>query len=255
MKSKLKFLFELTWKIFGGIKGFRNPTLIISLVGVSLGVACLMSAMAGFSGFETSLRESVTNLTGHMMIFERGSRIENPRALSEKIMTIDSRILALTPFAMLDGAAVAEGKMNFVYLHGVDLKTMDAVSDLSRYLVKGSLDLKATPSGLSSVVIGSALAAFLGVDVGSVVTMVLPNPDRLDSSLLSPKSKKFEVIGIVDLGKHDTNLKTMITDLQTAQKFGDFNQKVTGLRARISVPKDSKKVGEKIVAELGSPFT
>lgn len=228
-----------------------NFTSLISMIGIALGVACLFVAMAAVSGYETTLKRTITDLSGHVHVMAGKSRIENLPQFEKELKDIAPEILAMTPFAMHEAAVAGPEGVMLVILHGLEPKTMNQVTHLDGRLIQGKIDFKAK-EGFPQALVGMALAQHFGFKVGSVIPVILPNPVREDASGFSPKLKKFRVAGILDLGKHDLNQRTVIADLSTVQKFAEMSGKVTGINLLV---KDSNRASEtafRITTRMGA---
>ena len=66
-------MFELwiVWRYMRTRKGqFFNLVSILAMVGMALGVAALVVVMAVVSGFETTLKNAVIDVTGHILLIK-----------------------------------------------------------------------------------------------------------------------------------------------------------------------------------------
>jgi len=85
-------------------------TVFLSSLGVVLGVTCLVLTMSVVSGVQRLIQDSITDLTGHMLVLyrERPSDFD-PNELDEKMRKITSDYQELTPFISPQGIIVKKG--------------------------------------------------------------------------------------------------------------------------------------------------
>ena len=69
-----------------------------SFVGLILGVASMTVAMAVISGFETTLKDAIIDVRGHLVIFKQGRNVEDPKKFEAKLKAIVPDIIASVPF-------------------------------------------------------------------------------------------------------------------------------------------------------------
>jgi lipoprotein-releasing system permease protein len=225
----------------------------VSIVGITLGVGCMVAAMAGFSGFETTLRKAMTDSVGHVIVMKRGEKIDDFEALAAQIRSSVPEVEAITPVSQLEAIIAGQGKVSFVLLMGVDPASVDSVLNLDQRLIAGKT-MAAQGGEISQAMVGRGIAEQFGLQPGQTFQVVLPNPARFDSAQFSPKVKKFVVAGILDLGKHDFNERYIVTTQADLQEFGGMEGRVSGLRLRLSSESLAPAVSSRLAQELGFPF-
>ena len=57
---------------------------MMSVIGLALGVSCLLVAMAGFSGFKLSLEKAIIDVIGHVIVLKRRTKIDDPDRVLEE---------------------------------------------------------------------------------------------------------------------------------------------------------------------------
>lgn len=70
---------------------------VISMLGVALGVAALITVLSVMNGFEKELRERILGMTSHAFITERGGALSDWPSLQQQIKD-HPRILNSAPF-------------------------------------------------------------------------------------------------------------------------------------------------------------
>ena len=186
-----------------------------SLTGIALGVATLIVVMAVMNGFRAELLSRILGLNGHLMISSSVySGIEKFDKLSKKIRGIPN-IESVTPIIEGQAMASVRGSAAAAVVRGIrpiDIKNHKLIN---KSLVAGSL---ADFSNDSSVLIGSRFAERFGLTVGSNFTLVAPQ-SRLTVFGSIPRSRRFTISGIFEIGMYEYDSSFMFIPLFSAQKF------------------------------------
>ena len=152
----------------------------LSFTGLAFGVACLTVSMAVVSGFETTLKNSLIDVFGHLLVVKRADRIgdgeiESLESASEKIRKALPEAIGITPFINFEAIIVGKNKLNGVVVQGIDLKSKDfnveKVLELRPRVIRGEFAV-----GPSQAMVGKALAERFDLNIGSEFKAVLPRP-------------------------------------------------------------------------------
>ena len=234
-------------------KTFGQTNILVALVGLVIGVACLVVAMAVMSGFETTLRQSVVDVAGHLQVIRTGAGTPQWDDLEKKIYEMDPQLQASLKFLFLEAVLAHKGETLGISMEGVDAKKWRNVLDFSKRLVAGSLNLVSedeTPKAL----IGAGLAKRMGLSVGDVFRVVVPIADNLDPHRFGRQLGQFRVGGILDYGKYDWNERFMIVDLLAAQGLAKIGDRINGLIFRIKDLDQTNNVYFNLMSKLGTGF-
>ncbi len=232
---------------------------INALVGLMLGVACLVVSMAVMSGFELTLQRSVADVTGHIQILMRVQDLPAKAEFLEKVRKIEPTLLAGTRFALIEGVMANQGKLSGVSLQGLDNEDVGQVLGIEKRLVEGKLDLtpsQADGSGNSfdNAAIGLGLAKTLGLKIGDSFRVVVPLRNELDPNQFRRKVGVFKVVGILDLGKYDYNQRMILTSLKATQKIAEIGERYSGVLLKFQNIDRAREISTKLTRELGGGF-
>ncbi len=234
-------------------KTFGQTNILVALVGLIIGVACLVVAMAVMSGFEATLRKSVVDVAGHLQVIRTGPGTPQWDDLEKKIYEMDSQIQASLKFIFLEAVLAHKGETLGVSLEGVDSKKWREVLDFSKRVVSGSLNL-VSEDEIPKALIGEGLATRMGLSVGDVFRVVVPIADALDPHHFGRHLGQFRVGGILDYGKFEWNERFMIIDLAAAQNLAKIGDRINGLIFRIKDLDHTNDVYFNLMSRLGSGF-
>ncbi|MEO5656926.1 MAG: lipoprotein-releasing ABC transporter permease subunit [Nitrospiria bacterium] len=238
-------------------------TTVISIAGVTLGVAALIATLAVMSGFEENLREKILGTNAHVIIVDRTQRPIERYADILKTVSGLPHVVAATPFIYNQVLLTAESNVHGVILRGIDPVTEGLVTDVERNLIDGRLaDLASTfppPSdtkGLSprsGIVIGKELALRLGVFMGDTLNVVSPQGTMGPFGMV-PKLRPYQVVGIFDSGMYDYDSSIAYISLAQAQDFFQMGSAVTGIEVKVDEIFRAQAVAEEAEAALGGSY-
>lgn len=237
----------LAWRYLRAGRGLMSISAVLSLVGMVLGVGSLVVAMAVVSGYETTLKKSVIDMTGHLVV-SRSAGPEQPaqfRELLEKVKGLE----AYTPFVFIEAVLAHEGKLSGVAIEGVDEATVHQVLRLKSRLRSGEFQLHRRDDA-SAALVGKGLAAKHGLKVGDYFRVVLPTSASMDRGRVKPRVSRFYVAGILELGRYDFDERYFMTDIKTAQEFAQIGNQVSGYRFRMKDDDSARKLAPELDYEF-----
>ena len=185
----------------------------VSLAGVCLGVAALITILSVMNGFEGELRDRLLALSAHATLSEPGANEARLVALAAQAQG-EPHVAGAAPYVELQGLLSAGEKLSGATVRGIDAEAEARVGELGQAMLVGSLaDLAA---GSRRMILGRVLAAELGAQPGDTVTVLLPRADR-DGNLV-PEIGAFTISGIFEIGlaDHDGTLALVpLADLES----------------------------------------
>lgn len=247
----------MVWRYLHDGRRYFSLTFVLSVLGIALGVASLVIAMAVVSGYESTLRETVINMQGHLMVLRRGG-VESGRAeLETRLQDLLPELRAITPFAVVEGMIVHNKTLSGVVLEGVDPGTVGMVLPLERSLSEGEMVFSSgekNSADLPHAIIGKGIAKKFSLKVGDEFKLVIPVGPSGGDQRLRPKAQRFRAVGVLDLGRTDYDERYILTDLTTAQRFGELGDRISGWRLRLSHYQLADEAAKTIESEMGFPF-
>jgi lipoprotein-releasing system permease protein len=222
----------------------------ISMAGIALGVAVLLTVLSVMNGFERELRERILDVTSHATLEGLEGRLEGWRDYEAQTVTADG-VAAAAPFVEGRGMLVNGPRSAGVEVRGVDPEVESRVSALSRLVTGGSLaDLE--PGGYR-IVLGRALAGELDAAVGDRVLLVIAQGNVTPAGVV-PRMRRFTVAGIFDAGMYEFDRGLALINLADAQKLYRLGDAVTGLRYALEDPYAAPATIRSLAIGLGGGF-
>jgi lipoprotein-releasing system permease protein len=214
----------------------------VAVAGLVLSVAVLLLVTSIMNGFERELRERVLGILPHITIQGRTPLHDWP-ALARQVEAVPG-VLGAAPFVQGSGLLAVDGQSAGVLVTGIDPVHHPRVSDLARF-VDGA-DLTLLRAGTFDVLLGSGVAARLGIGVGDRVTLVLPEASVTIAGIV-PRQRQVTVAGIVRSGS-DLDARAIYLHLDDAARLFRLGDRVHGLHLRLQNLFAATDVGNELLA-------
>jgi lipoprotein-releasing system permease protein len=236
---------------------FVSIITVISVVGVTLGVAVLIIVIAVMSGFDREWRDRILSCNAHLKVMKPDSALRD-YAVAMSIVSTNPSVRGVAPFVMGQvliksqprhgGDALIRGPI----LRGVDPILEPQVSVLPSSIVRGSFDL----SG-KGLLVGSEIAREMGLRIGDHVAVYSPRSlERMERTRGQTNAEAvlpddYEVKGVFDLGFNDFNAMMIISSLENAQDLYGLDNAVHGLFLMLKDPFRAEEVARELQPALG----
>jgi lipoprotein-releasing system permease protein len=222
----------------------------ISMAGIALGVAVLLTVLSVMNGFERELRERILDVTSHATLEGLEGRLEGWRDYEARTAGAEG-VRAVAPFVEGKGMLVHGLRSAGVEVRGVDPAVESKVSSLAGLVKEGSL--QALEPGGYRIVLGRALAAELGAVPGDKVLLVIAQGNVTPAGVV-PRMRRFTVAGIFDAGMYEFDRGLALVNLADAQKLYRLGDAVSGLRYALDEPYAAPSTIRSLALSLGGGF-
>jgi len=238
---------------------FVSAITLISVIGVTLGVAVLIIVISVMSGFDKQLRERILRFNAHIRIMSDTYAMSDYQYLITKLSS-NEFVKGVAPFIMgpvwLETQPQSGSPVSvFPYLRGIDTNYEYRVSDLMNSIIDGTNDL----SG-NGMIIGQELARSIKLKVGDFVAINSPRHfEEMRKSYRKGTEEAvladdFEIRGIFDVGYYEYNAGIIAVSLENAQELFGLDDSVHGLLLMLSDPYKADQVKRTLALELGPQF-
>lgn len=211
--------------------GFISFISWISVLGIALGVAVLITVLSVMNGFDVDIRDRIFNLSAPLTFTGLGGKLEHWPAVSEKMLDQEKSILASAPFVNGQGLIQFQGNVQAIFLLGISPEQEVKISRLGKIMTQGSL--VALKPDQFNIILGEQIADNLNLSLGDRLNVVIPQASVTPIGIL-PRFKRFTVAGIFKSGSglgFDNSLAYI--DLSDAQKLFMFGSAVSGLHIKL----------------------
>jgi lipoprotein-releasing system permease protein len=181
-------------------QAFISVISMISTLGVIVGVMAVIIALALMTGLQQELRDRILGSQAHVYVEKIGG-------LGDYHVEVDDlrkipHVTGAAPAVLGKALITVASAESFITVKGIDPSLESGVTEVARAMTKGSIEALAEPRSGDEpdrIVLGKEVASQLKVDVGDSVTL-LTQQGTLTPFGMSPRSRRFRVVGIFSLG-------------------------------------------------------
>ena len=221
---------------------------LISMIGLVIGVALLITVLSVMNGFDRELRTRILGMVPHAVI-KPYSSMQDWQSI-DRLVTEHPKVEAAAPFIQIKGMLSASGLVQGAQLNGILPDQEKSVSIIEKHMVQGSLDdLK---SGEFKVILGDMLARHLRVQKGDKVTVVLPEASLTPAGVF-PRLKRFTVSGVFRVGA-DLDGQLALIHMEDAAKVMRMQGYVNGIRLKMDNLFDAPLVSRQLAGSLDEAY-
>ncbi len=257
--SRLPFELFLALRYLRPKRTFVSVITLISVIGVTLGVAVLIIVISVMSGFDQQLRDKILGFNAHLKVFKTDSNLTNYEAVMQTVMS-NQNVKGVAPFILgqvlvKTQPADEQPRVGAPWVRGIEPRFETNVSMLCSNVVAGQLDLDG-----NSVIVGSEFARALRLRVGERLAIYSPHnleemeKTRGQQDQVAILPEDYTVRGIFDVGYNEYNATVIITSLENAQDLFLTNGAVQGLLVMLHDPYKVEAVRPELRQTLGPAY-
>ena len=196
--------------------GMFSFTTILAIIGLMIGISSLIVVTSVMNGFEKELENRILGVIPHSVIYSDGP-IKDYENLIKDIKE-EPNIIDASPYISLQGLVTSQFNSKGINIVGIDIDNEKNMSIIPDYMLVG--DIKNLESS-NSIIIGSLLAANLGVYVGDKINITTSD---IKTSIIGsyPTSVNLKIVGIYELKTEIDQVMTIVAH-STAQKLKNIN--------------------------------
>jgi lipoprotein-releasing system permease protein len=219
---------------------------MISMLGIALGVAALITVLSVMNGFQKELRTRILGVASHIQVSGSNGELADWPALAATLAN-DREVLSSAPYVEAQGMLSFDQEVRGVMVRGVLPEHEEKVADFERHMKAGHLaDLR---PGEFGIILGRDLARALQVMVGEKVTLIAPQGLVTPAAVL-PRLKQFRVVGIFEVGMYEYDSSLALIQIEDAQKLYRMEDRVSGLRLRVADLFQAPRIARDLQATL-----
>lgn len=223
---------------------------LISLLGISLGVAALIVILSVMNGFEGELRSRLLSMSAHGSVAASDGTTEQWEALLQKVSD-EPGVMAAAPFIQMEGMIQSGRNLVAVLVHGVEPRYEHGLSRDRINMVEGSLDV--LQPGERSIILGRILAYDIGARIGDSVVLLVPIP--VGDGTLQPVLERFVTRGIFEAGLQDHDGVLALVHADDVAAILGLGSAVNSVRFRADDVLAAPAIARALQAKLGDGYT
>ena len=218
---------------------------LVSLLGMALGVASLITVLSVMNGFADELRERILSVVPHASISSSQGPLVDWKTLLQQAELLPE-VVAAAPFLEAKVLLAGPHQVQGARLLAVDVDAEPGVSRVAEHFTEGSF--QALRRQRWGIVLGSLLARSLDLGVGDQVEITLPKLNLTPLGNL-PRRKRLSVVGIFEVGAQldATHALVSLADGQALLAEGDS---VHGLRLDYDDLFNAEQLSSRVAAAM-----
>ncbi len=225
---------------------FVSVISLISILGITIGVAALITVLSVMNGFDHELRKRIVGMTAEVNVSGFGGSLKHWHQLARVAQGVPG-VTGMAPVVTGQAMLAADGNLSGARIEGIDPVREAHVLDLASKLVAGRLASLSGPGW--DIILGRDLAYSLGVTVGNHVVLMVPEGLVTPAGLV-PRVRRFRVSGIFDSGDYAFDSGLAFIGLGKAQRLFGLGKQVSALELHLDHMLAAPEVARTLVNRL-----
>jgi lipoprotein-releasing system permease protein len=225
---------------------FVSVIAIFSLVGIALGVATLIIVMSVMNGFRQELISQILGLNGDVGVYGASGPLTNYDDISARIRAVHGVTAA---FPIVQGEVLMSGPQGGAVggiARGITPDGLVSLPTVANHVVAGNLE---DLTGDGVIAIGGSLATQFNLQVGSNITLILPQGKATIIGTI-PSIQSFRVVAIFQTGMQQYDSSFVFLPLAAAQTLFQQPNAATQIQVFVQNPDHDDAVKRDIVNAL-----
>jgi lipoprotein-releasing system permease protein len=232
--------------------GFISFITFIAMLGVAIGTAVLIIALAVITGFERKLEETLVGFSSHIQIQGFQNQPLGDYAGTLRTILAHDGVVSAVPFVQREGMIRSREGFEGVLLKGIDSESGQAAGLIGDYLREGSFDLTDVEPNRGGIIIGAKLARQLKADIGDRVTVFAL--EQSEGTVIGfARAAQFIVMGLYETGMAEYDDIYVFVSLSAAQRMLRMGDSVSGYDVMVGSTNQIREISESLFVSLGYP--
>lgn len=215
---------------------------IISVSGIAIGVMALIVVIAVMSGFDRDLRDKIVGNYAHITLAGyEGIDSQEYEGIMKKV-SLNPHVRGMSPYVQGQCLIKERDILFAANIKGIDPDKETQVTKIKKYIIRGDID----NLDLNGAVIGKELAAYLGIGLGSALTVYSP--------FAKERTFNLTVSGIFASGMYEYDSNLIFTGIKTAQNILGFGSRISAVSIKLDNLYLADKVKQELLGALGFQY-
>ncbi|PHM63720.1 outer membrane-specific lipoprotein transporter subunit LolC [Xenorhabdus ishibashii] len=202
----------------------------LSAIGITLGVAALITVLSVMNGFERSLESSILGFMPQAVITSENGSINPVEHPSRQLAGLKG-VSRMTPIVQGDVVLQSHHNVGVGVMLGIN---RDEYAPLAEHLV--NVDRNQLQPGRYFVILGEKLAAKLGVKRGDQIRIIVPSASQLTPMGRIPSQRLFTVAGTFFANSEADSTEILVNQQDAARLLRYPVGNITGWRLFLNEP-------------------
>ncbi|MBI1765736.1 MAG: ABC transporter permease [Acidobacteria bacterium] len=233
----------------------------VAILGVTIGVAALLVALALIKGFRHEIQDKILQGTAHLNLLRAdGGNIENYGELAAQISTVPG-VVAASATSYEPVLLTIGDRSEQAIIKGVDLTAQASANEVFAITVEGDAkqlsrpDSPAVEDSPAGIIIGKELARTLGLQLNARVTVVSAATSLTPAGMLPrPRYTSFRVVGFFASGLYEYDSKWAYIALDVLQQLSGKGNTAGVIQMRVADIYAVSEIGARVQAKAGAAF-
>ncbi|MGN7618913.1 MAG: lipoprotein-releasing ABC transporter permease subunit [Ehrlichia sp.] len=192
---------------------------VLSLLGITLGVATLIIVMSVMNGFGEKLLNCIVGVNGHISIYFEDNVNHDYYEVVNSIKEITG-VEDAVPITENQAMVKSDSAVSGVIVRGINKQDIQRKGIIAENIVRGHIS-----EFDSGIIIGAKLAEILHVSYGDKITVI--SSDGVYTIVGNiPRMKTYKVVAIFSMGMHEYDSTLVYMPLHASQLFFHNNNKI-----------------------------
>lgn len=225
---------------------------VLSICGITIGVAALIVVLSVFNGFGSLVTSFLINFDPHVRVEILNPDNESAAAHLDSVLVRSPDINDYSPYVSGKVLVYRAGLFQVVNLKGIDVANGKNIYNIEESMLYGKYSLG--QRGLyPEMILGLHLADRLQTLIGD--TLVLLSPAGIEKAITqfsTPRTERFILSGIYSTTNNEYDDSYIFTSLKYAQNILGYKNHIQGYDIRLKNIDDSFDLKDKLQRELPS---
>jgi lipoprotein-releasing system permease protein len=225
---------------------FISVISLISMLGIALGVAALITVLSVMNGFQKEVRARILSVVSHVQVTGPAGQLAQWQRIAEGARA-NPEVVAAAPYVNGQAMLVHEATARGALVRGIDPELEGRVAEVGARMVAGRLD--ALRPGEFGIVLGADLARNLRVYPGDKVAVIAPQGLVTPAGVV-PRLKQFRVVGLFEIGHFEYDSGLALVHIADAQRLYQLGDDVSGVRLKLADLFQARTVARELYRDL-----
>lgn len=214
---------------------------MISVLGVALGVAALITVISVMNGFDLEIRDKIIGTYAHGMVLKQGGI--SPGDDVFEVLKNSKGVLDHAGFVTGQAVLRKDKAVSGILLKGIDPAEEARVTKLVEFTGNST---GAMSDG--AIILGRELMRDMDINVGDTIELMVPY------SPVDMEKVKLEVSGVFSSGRYDYDANMAIVPLREAQELFRMGDRVSGVGFRVEDEMKANYARDSLQDALGRTY-
>lgn len=224
-----------------------NLSAFISIFGVAIGVASLITVLSITSGFQKAYKDKILAHSGEIFVRKYGTFNDYQKDI-KKIKKVKG-IVGATPINYYQVLISSKNGDKGAQLKAVELSSVNSVANFED-MVSDKHSIEKMKKIKNAIMPGIAMAEALNLKIGDDLTVTFPF-NKSGKVAAYPKIVTFKVIDFISTGMYDFDSTYLYISLKTANELFKTKSEIKGIEVKVDNIENTFRIAKATRKQLG----